>query len=105
MLSANSNMDQKILNSLRSVMDPELGLNIVDLGLVYEAERTGDTIHIALTMTSPACPLGEMIVQEIKDVLADCFPDVNDRLVDLVWSPPWSPEKMTEEAKKQLGLG
>jgi metal-sulfur cluster biosynthetic enzyme len=97
-------MDQEVLDSLRSVLDPELGLNVVDLGLVYEAERSGGKIHIALTMTTPACPLGDMMVHEIKDVLAARFPNVADVSVDLVWDPPWSPEKMTNQARQQLGL-
>jgi metal-sulfur cluster biosynthetic enzyme len=97
-------MDPDLAAALRSVIDPELGLNIVDLGLVYKAERSNDAIHVELTMTTPACPLGEMIVQEIKGVLADRFPNVADASVKIVWDPPWSPEKMTGDARKQLGL-
>jgi metal-sulfur cluster biosynthetic enzyme len=83
-------MNDEILAVLKTVIDPELGINIVDLGLVYHAERTDNVIDIALTMTTPACPLGEMMSEEIKRVLGERFPDVSDIRVDIVWDPPWS---------------
>ncbi len=97
-------MDQDILMALKTVIDPELGINIVDLGLVYHAERSTNGIAIALTMTTPACPLGEMMSEEIKLVLRDRFPDAPDVRVDIVWDPPWSPELMSEESRRQLGM-
>ncbi|MFN3746587.1 MAG: metal-sulfur cluster assembly factor [Hyphomicrobiaceae bacterium] len=97
-------MDDDILTALKAVIDPELGINIVDLGLVYQATRSESGIHIALTMTTPACPLGEMMSEEIKRVLRERFPDARDTRVDLVWDPPWSPELMTEESRRQLGM-
>jgi metal-sulfur cluster biosynthetic enzyme len=97
-------MNDDILAALKTVIDPELGINIVDLGLVYHAARNPDGIDIALTMTTPACPLGEMITEEIKLVLRDRFPDTPDVRVELVWDPPWSPELMSEESRRQLGM-
>jgi metal-sulfur cluster biosynthetic enzyme len=97
-------MDDDILAALKTVIDPELGINIVDLGLVYHAVRNADRIDIELTMTTPACPLGEMMTQEINRVLCDNFPDIADVRVDLVWDPPWSPELMSEESRRQLGM-
>ena len=97
-------MQDDIRAALKTVIDPELGINIVDLGLVYHAERNADGIAIALTMTTPACPLGEMMSEEIRRVLGESFPDAADVRVDLVWDPPWSPELMSEESRRQLGL-
>lgn len=97
-------MDNDIQAALKAVIDPELGINIVDLGLVYHARRTASGIDVALTMTTPACPLGEMMSEEIKMVLRDRFPDVAEVRVEIVWDPPWSPELMSEELRRQLGM-
>ena len=78
-------MNEEILAALRAVIDPELGINIVDLGLVYAAAHSAHEIDIALTMTTPACPLGEMMTEEIKLVLRDRFPDTPDVRVEFVW--------------------
>jgi metal-sulfur cluster biosynthetic enzyme len=97
-------MNEDILAALKTVIDPELGINIVDLGLVYEATSHANGIDIALTMTTPACPLGEMMREEIKLTLRDRFPDTPAVRVELVWDPPWSPELMSEESRRQLGI-
>lgn len=97
-------MDDDILAALKSVIDPELGINIVDLGLVYAAVRNSNGIDIALTMTTPACPLGEMMSEEVKRVLGDRFPELPDVRVEIVWDPPWSPDLMSEESRRQLGM-
>lgn len=97
-------MDADILAALKAVVDPELGINIVDLGLVYHASFNARGIDIALTMTTPACPLGEMMSEEIKTVLRDRFPDAQDIRVELVWDPPWSPDMISEDARGQLGM-
>lgn len=97
-------MNDDILAALKTVIDPELGINVVDLGLVYRAERTANGINVELTMTTPACPLGEMMSEEIKLVLRNRFPDVADIGVVIVWDPPWSAELMSEESRRQLGI-
>ena len=97
-------MNDDILAALKTVIDPELGINVVDLGLIYRAARTANGIDIELTMTTPACPLGEMMTDEIKLVLRDRFPDLPDVRVEIVWDPPWSPELMSEESRRQLGM-
>ncbi len=97
-------MNEDILAALKTVIDPELGINIVDLGLVYDAVRNANGIDIALTMTTPACPLGEMMREEIKLTLRDRFPDTPAVRVELVWDPPWSPELMSEDSRRQLGI-
>src|SRR3989304_10326945 len=96
--------DNDILAALKTVIDPELGINIVDLGLVYAAVRNANGIDIALTMTTPACPLGEMMSEEVKLVLRDRFPELPDVRVEIVWDPPWTPDLMRGEARRQLAL-
>lgn len=95
--------EERIRKALRSVIDPEIGVNIVDLGLVYSVDVQPGDVHIEITMTTPACPLHGLITQEIERVLRRVFPDLGELTVDLVWSPPWSPEMMSETAKRQLG--
>ena len=97
-------MNDDILAALKTVIDPELGINIVDLGLIYHVACNAYGIDIALTMTTPSCPLGEMMTEEIKLVLGDRFPDLPDVRVEIVWDPPWSPELMSEESRRQLGM-
>ena len=96
--------DDDILPALRAVVDPELGINIVDLGLVYRAERFGDVIAVRMTMTTPSCPLGEMLLDEVRAVLQRDFPQAAEISVELVWDPPWSAELMSPAARAQLGV-
>ena len=93
-----------VREGLKSVYDPEIGINIVDLGLVYDADvsEVGDVL-VTMTLTSLGCPLGPVIVQEVQGALRE-LPGVGEIDVKLVWSPPWSPEKMSEEAKDELGI-
>ncbi len=95
--------DDDVLAALRGVIDPELGINIVDLGLVYHAAWSATGIEIALTMTSRSCPLGEMLMEDVKRALQTRFPDARAIQVELVWSPPWSLDRLTDEGKRQLG--
>lgn len=96
--------DDDILAALKKVIDPELGINVVDLGLVCRAARVADAIEVALAMTSPACPLGETMVEEARLILQETFPDAPSIHVELVRDLAWSPERMSEEARRQLGL-
>lgn len=91
--------------ALRLVLDPELGLNIVDLGLVYalEADASGH-LDVKLTMTSAACPLGEQVRESAQESLLQ-LPGVESVAVALVWDSPWSPERMSPYAKAVLGWG
>ncbi|MCC6948974.1 MAG: metal-sulfur cluster assembly factor [Bradyrhizobiaceae bacterium] len=96
--------DDDILAALKEVIDPELGLNIVDLGLVHEIIAKADRILVALMMTTPACPLGEMLVEQAEAALLKHFPTVELIDVMLRRDLPWSPELMTEDGRRQLGL-
>lgn len=95
--------EEQILESLKQVLDPEVGVNIVDLGLIYKVEIKPDEVYIQLTMTSPACPLHGVITREMDKVLRQSFPDLGPMTIELVWEPPWSPDMMCVTAKKQLG--
>ena len=93
-----------VLEGLKNVYDPEIGVNIVDLGLVYDADiAEGGDVLVTMTLTSLGCPLGPVIVQEVNNALKD-LPGIGETDVKLVWSPPWSPELMSEEAKDELGI-
>jgi metal-sulfur cluster biosynthetic enzyme len=88
---------------LRAVIDPELGVNIVDLGLVYGiAVDAGGTVVIEMTLTTPGCPLGGFLEDEIRACLTQ-LPQVRDVEVGVVWEPPWEPAAMSDAAKDQLG--
>lgn len=89
-------------DALRSVIDPEVGMNIVDLGLVYRLAIEDDTVLVDMTMTSPACPLGDLITEEVEGVLSKCLPAGTRIDVHLVWEPPWSPDLMTEIARRHF---
>jgi metal-sulfur cluster biosynthetic enzyme len=94
--------DADILRALKEVHDPELGINIVDLGLVYRAERTREGIVVEMTMTTPTCPIGEMLVMQAEAALRRRFVDVERIRVHLIWDPPWSPDLMTDEGRRAL---
>jgi metal-sulfur cluster biosynthetic enzyme len=94
--------------ALKQVIDPELFVNIVDLGLVYlvtvtETEEGKSNVAIEMTMTSPACPAGPQLLQNSKDVLGR-LEGVGQVEVKLVMTPPWTPDRMTEDARDQLGI-
>ncbi|QFU14821.1 metal-sulfur cluster assembly factor [Microvirga thermotolerans] len=96
-------LDPAVLDALANVMDPEIGLSLVDLGLVYRAVVGGDAVEVALTLTTRACPLGEMILDEARDSLAQRFPGHSRIDVRLVWEPLWTPDFITPRGRDLLG--
>lgn len=92
-----------VRSALSTVEDPELGVDIVSLGLVYAVERTGDHVRVVHTLTSMGCPLGPVIEQDIGAALAG-VDGVTSVDVELVFEPPWSPEQMSDDAKFLLGM-
>jgi len=92
-----------VLAALMGVIDPEIGINIVDLGLVYRAEYGPQGIQVALTLSTPSCPLSEMVVEEVREVLQANFAEAAAIQVELVWDPPWTPDRMSEVARQLLG--
>ncbi|HJY78963.1 MAG TPA: metal-sulfur cluster assembly factor [Burkholderiales bacterium] len=95
----------EVREALRSVEDPEAGMNIVDLGLVYAVDAQPGRVRVEMTMTSPACPVGPYLVEEAAAAVRAAAPEGTEVQVDLVWEPPWSPERMSPEAKSRFGWG
>ena len=93
----------EVLEALDRVIDPEIGLGIVDVGLVYRVEVAEDHIEVDFTLTSPGCPLAGTIMDDIRTQVAEAT-GVGDVRANLVWDPPWSPDFMSEEARVQLGF-
>ena len=94
--------DTDIREALRSVVDPELGVNIVDLGLVYRIEVEGAHVRVTMTMTSPACPLVDYLKELIDSAITQRIPAVADVDIVVEWEPPWDPDMMSDEARRQL---
>jgi len=88
--------------ALREVIDPELGINVVDLGLVYRIEVNGGAVEVDLTMTTAACPLGEQILLDAQQRV-EAVPGVEHAMLQLVWEPAWRPERMSPAAQERLG--
>jgi metal-sulfur cluster biosynthetic enzyme/Fe-S cluster assembly iron-binding protein IscA len=96
--------EQRIVAELRKLYDPEIPMNIVDLGLIYGLEWKDDhAVTVRMTMTSPGCPVIEILCDEVRGA-ALRVPGITTAAVDVVWDPPWGPEKMTEIARRQLGF-
>ena len=92
----------EILEALKAVIDPELGINIVDLGLVYDVDIADGHVHVSYTLTTMGCPIGPLIEQQMHQLL-DPLPGVDSFDAEMVLRPPWTPEMMSEEAKEALG--
>jgi metal-sulfur cluster biosynthetic enzyme len=95
---------EEVIDALRVVEDPELGMDIVDLGLLYDVEVEGPKVHVTFSLTSMGCPVGPMIEEQIRDTVAS-MEGVDEVESELTWDPPWSPEKMSDDAKFILGFG
>ncbi|WP_119155328.1 metal-sulfur cluster assembly factor [Caldimonas tepidiphila] len=92
-----------VLEALTRVVDPEMALTIVDVGLVYGVKVAGEQVDVRLTMTSAACPVADVIVDDVEAELARVLPGAPDIAVELVWEPPWTPERMSERARRFMG--
>jgi metal-sulfur cluster biosynthetic enzyme len=95
---------EQVIDALRVVEDPELGMDIVELGLLYDVEVDDGKVKVTYSLTSIGCPVGPMIEQEIKETVAS-MEGVEETEADLTWDPPWSPDKMSDDAKFVLGFG
>ena len=91
-----------VMEALENVIDPELGLDFVSLGLVYDVEIEGSEVHITFTLTTPACPIGPQVTEQMKEFVGE-VEGVEKVFPKMIFSPPWSPEKMSEDAKFALG--
>ncbi|HLC59704.1 MAG TPA: metal-sulfur cluster assembly factor [archaeon] len=95
--------EKEVTAALKNCYDPEIPVNIVDLGLVYEMKLDKGKVYIKMTLTSPTCPLGDMVKEEITNKLMT-IDGVKDVQIDLVFNPPWNKDKMSKSAKRQLGM-
>ena len=95
--------DEAVREALRSVDDPEAGMNIVDLGLIYGVEVDADGVRVDITMTTAACPMADMIMDQARAAIEAIVPEGTPIELQLVWDPPWTPDKMTGIAKEHFG--
>jgi metal-sulfur cluster biosynthetic enzyme len=95
--------EDSVREALRTVDDPEAGMDIVELGLVYGIEAGADRIHVRMTMTSASCPMGDMITESAREAVLQAHPQVGEVEIELVWEPMWTPEMMSEEARNFFG--
>ncbi|QHO63087.1 metal-sulfur cluster assembly factor [Candidatus Chazhemtobacterium aquaticus] len=96
--------DQDVFNALKGVIDPELGINVVDLGLVYGVEINEEVVRVEMTLTSPGCPLAGLIDQMVKSAVGK-LEGVERVELELVWDPLWIPAMMSEEVREEFGVG
>ena len=95
--------EEIVLEQIKQIIDPDIGLNIVDMGLIYGVDINDDIVNITMTLTSPGCPAAPQLLNGSQTVVQqlDGVEEVN---VNVVWTPPWDPEMMSEEAKDELGI-
>jgi metal-sulfur cluster biosynthetic enzyme len=94
---------EQVYEALQECYDPEIPVNIVDLGLIYDVEINGGNVAVKMTLTAPGCGMGTMIAADARQRIM-ALEDVEDATVDLVWDPPWNPSMITDEAKQRLGI-
>lgn len=94
---------ERVRQALRSVEDPEVGMNIIDLGLVYRIDVAPELVRVEMTMTSAACPMGDMITDDARRAVSAVLPECVAVEVVLVWEPPWTPDRMSESARQTFG--
>ncbi|HTW76984.1 MAG TPA: iron-sulfur cluster assembly protein [Thermoplasmata archaeon] len=94
--------ERLITENLKQIYDPEIPMNIVDLGLVYGFEWAGDDVTLKMTLTAPGCPVAGILAEEIKTAI-EKVPNIHAAKVEMIWDPPWTPERMSEFAKRQFG--
>ena len=95
---------EQVYEALQDCYDPEIPVNIVDLGLVYDVEVEEDSVAVKMTLTTPGCGMGGMIASNAQSLIME-IPGVKEANVDLVWDPPWDPSRISEEAREKLGIG
>ena len=103
-MSSESTPDEsEVWDSLRTVSDPEIGENVVDLGLIYRVECAPGRVHVEMTMTSPACPMSGSIAEEAERAIRDMCTGARDVMVEVVFDPPWTPDRMSDEVRRRFG--
>jgi len=102
-MSADRDMEAKVRTALKAVIDPEVGLNIVDMGLIYRIDVEDGQLAIDMTMTTPSCPMTEYLYDQVADAAWRAYPDARNVDVQLVWEPPWHAGMIAEESRGFLG--
>ncbi len=102
---APKSIDDQIVDALRRVFDPEIPVNIYDMGLIYRVDHQSETgkVKVDMTLTSPHCPAAQQLPLDVK-YSVETVPDVSEAEVEIVWEPPWGPEHMSDDAKLELGI-
>lgn len=95
-------MREKVIKALKKVYDPEIPINIYDLGLVYGVEVYGSSVKVRMTLTAPGCPMAAYLPALVEEVIKQEVPEAEDVEVEVVWDPPWSPRRVTEEGRRRL---
>jgi metal-sulfur cluster biosynthetic enzyme len=95
--------DSVVWEALRTVLDPEVGENIVDLGLIYRVDCQPGMVEVDITMTTPACPASGSIAAEAEAAIRGACPQATDVIIEVVYDPPWTPERMSEDVKRRFG--
>ncbi len=98
-----TDLEAKVRAALEKVFDPELHINIVDLGLVYDVREEGGVVEVEMTLTSPGCPLASVIDKQVQDAVKK-VKGVKKVTLELIWDPPWTSDMMSDEAKAELGF-
>ena len=96
--------EEAVRDVLKDVRDPEIGLDVVNLGLVYRIDIKENSLDVDMTLTTPACPAGPQMISEAQTLLRRAIPGFNEINVNLVWTPFWHPSMMSEEAREELGF-
>lgn len=95
--------EEQVREALSQVFDPELGLNVVDLGLIYTIDISDGRVKVEMTLTTEGCPLHNTIPAWVREAV-EALPGVEEAQVEVVWSPPWTPERMSAKAREELGM-
>ena len=95
--------ETEILDALREVYDPEIGINVVDLGLIYGVKSEGERVDIEMTLTTPGCPMHQFLGNAVGEAV-EALPSVKDVYVRIVWEPRWTQDRLSESAKRELGM-
>ena len=94
---------QDVMKVLKECYDPEIGISLVDLGLIYDVQVKNDKVHIKMTLTTPGCPMHAFMIKDVEQKVKQ-IKGIKEVKVELVWDPPWTPDRMSKEAKKNLGF-
>lgn len=97
-------MEEQIRKKLKEVIDPEIGINVVDLGFIYEVKSTNGKVEVLMTLTAPGCPLAGVMIDQVKEKVLS-IPGVEKAEVKLTFDPPWTPERMDPKAAEKMGFG